>query len=525
MTGRFPPPCITCWMAYCKAKRLAQILAICFCSLAFSAAADEPQSSDPGRGDASKSEQQEILVTTEHSTTINGVQVDYRATTGKLVMKSADLKSRADVFFVAYTRETNDLGKRPITFCFNGGPGSSSVWLHLGMLGPKRIRFPEDASLLRPPYRLDDNPFSLLDLTDLVFIDPVSTGYSRPLEDVKKSEFHGFDEDVRSVGQFIHNYTTRFERWSSPKLLCGESYGGIRAAGLSGYLRDRYKMELNGIIIVSGAINFQTLRFSTSNDLPFVLFLPTYAATAWYHKALPDKLQSKPVAEVVKMAERFAYEQYAPALLRGTSLPNDEFNRIAKEYAHLTGLSPKYVRSANLKVSMGRFGKELLRSRARTIGRFDSRYSGVDRDSAGESYEFDASGAAIFGPFTATLNDYVRRDLKFVDERVYEILTGNVRPWSYKQFEGRYVDASETLREAMTANPHLKLFVACGYYDLATPHFAMEYTLDHLGLSKERQQNVFVKYYEGGHMMYIHEPSLKLLRKHLEEFYETAVPE
>jgi len=507
--------------------RIAQILALFFCSLAVTAVADDSQSSDsdPGKGDDAKPEQQEILVTTEHTTTINGARIDYRATAGKLVMKSADLKSRAEVFFVAYTRETDDPRNRPITFCFNGGPGSSSVWLHLGMLGPKRIRFPDDASLLRPPYQLDTNPYSLLDLTDLVFIDPVSTGYSRPAEDVEKSEFHGFNEDVRSVGQFIHNYTTRFERWSSPKLLCGESYGGIRAAGLSGYLRDRYKMELNGIIVVSGAINFQTLRFSTSNDLPFVLFLPTYAATAWYHKALPDKLQSRPVADVVKIAKRFAHEQYAPALLRGTSLPDDEFNRIAKEYARLTGLSPRYVRSAKLRVSMSRFGKELLRDRARTIGRFDSRYSGIDRDSAGESYDFDASAAAIFGPFTATLNDYVRRDLKFVDERVYEVLTGNVRPWSYKQFEGRYVDASETLRRAMTANPHLKLFVACGYYDLATPHFAMEYTLDHLGLSDERQQNVSVKYYEAGHMMYIHEPSLKLLRKHLEEFFETAVPE
>jgi carboxypeptidase C (cathepsin A) len=392
------------------------------------------------------------------------------------------------------------------------------------MLGPKRIRFPDDASPLPPPYHLDDNPYSLLDLTDLVFVDPVSTGYSRPVEDVKKSEFHGYDEDVHSVAQFVHDYTTRFERWLSPKFVCGESYGGIRAAGLSGYLQNRYRLELNGIIVVSGAINFQTLRFSTGNDLPFVLFLPTYAATAWYHKALSPELQALTVKEVVAQAEKFAEEKYAPALFKGTDLPTREFNAVAKQYAELTGLSPKYVKSARLRVSMGRFGKELLRNRDLTIGRFDSRYTGIDRDSAGEDYEYDASGAAIFGPFTAALNDYLRRDLEYKDEHVYEILTGNVQPWSYSRFEGQYVDASETLRSAMTQNSYLKLFVACGYYDLATPSYAMDYTLDHLGLAKERQQNVTVKYYAGGHMMYIYEPSLKQLRKDLEKFYQAAIP-
>jgi len=266
---------------------------------------------------------------------------------------------------------------------------------------------------------------------------------------------------------------------------------------LSGYLRDQYMMELNGVIVDSGAINFQTLRFGPGNDLPEVCFLPTYTATAWYHKKLSDELQSLSVAEVVQRAEKFAYARYAPALLRGTSLGNSERARVAKGLAELTGLSNEYILSANLRIPMSRFGKELLRDEERTIGRFDSRYSSQDRDSAGERYEFDASGAAIIGPFMACLNDYMRRDLKYEDRRVYEILTGNVQPWSYDQFEGRYVDASETLRRAMTANPFLKLFVACGYYDLATPHHAMRYTIDHLGLSKQRQKNVTVKHYEG----------------------------
>lgn len=502
-------------------KHLSWFLLMTLVLAGTSVQADE--SADAKKDNKDKDET-ETLVETLHEATIGGEIIKYKATVGKLLQKSDDLKSRAAVFFTAYTREGSDPAKRPITFCFNGGPGSSSVWLHLGMLGPKYVRMPDDATSLRPPYHLDANPHSILDVTDLVFIDPVSTGYSRPVNDVSKSDFHGYNEDIRSVGQFIHDYTTRFQRWPSAKFLCGESYGGVRAAGLSGHLRDRYNMELNGVIVVSGAINFQTLRFSTSNDLPNVLYLPTYTATAWYHKALPADLQQRPLAELVAESEAFAAGPYATALLKGTALSEDEFNATAETLSRYTGLSKEYVTAARLRISMGRFGKELLRHRELTIGRFDGRYTSMDRDSAGESYEFDASGAAIFGPFTATFNDYIRRDLKYEDEHVYEILTGNVHPWSYSSFENRYVDASETLREAMTANPHLKLFVACGYYDLATPHFAMEHTLSHLGLAPARQSNVTVGYYEGGHMMYIHGPSLTQLRTDLLQFYQSATP-
>ena len=489
------------------------------------ACADESAEKSDKKDDKEKSDEpKEILVETQHEAEIEGESVKYKATAGKLLMKSDDLKSRAEIFFVAYTKDDADEKTRPVTFCFNGGPGSSSVWLHLGMLGPKRIRFPDDASYLRPPYKLEANPYSLLDVTDLVFIDPVSTGFSRPVNETSKSEFHGYEEDVSSVGQFIHDYTTRFQRWTSPKFLCGESYGGVRAAGLSGYLQDRYNMELNGIIAVSGAINFQTIRFSNSNDLPFILFLPTYTATAWYHQALPADLQQRPLTELVAESEAFAKGPYAQALLKGTAIEDEEFNAAAESMARLTGLSAEYVKSARLRVSMGRFGKELLRDRELTIGRFDGRYTNRDRDSAGESSEFDASGAALFGPFTAVFNDYVRRDLKFEEERVYEILTGNVQPWSYRGFENRYVDVSETLRRAMTANPSLKFFAACGYFDLATPHFAMDYTVDHLALAKELLPNVTRRYYEGGHMMYIHEPSLVQLRQDLLQFYADAVP-
>lgn len=473
---------------------------------------------------AKEAKEEEKPSVTQHSVAIGGQEVKYTATVGKMAMKDDKGKTKAKIFFIAYTKNgVADISDRPITFCFNGGPGSSSVWLHLGMLGPRRVDLPDDATALRPPYHLDNNPHSLLDVTDLVFIDPVSTGFSRPAKGEDKNQFHGFDEDIRSVGQFIHDWTTRYMRWRSPKFLIGESYGGMRAAGLAGYLQQRYKMELNGIVLVSAAIDFQTLRFSSNNDLPFVLFLPSYAATAWYHKALPGDLQTLRLKKVVQQAEQFAINEYATALLKGDSLPAEDRDAVAEKLARYSGLSKEFVERADLRISMSRFGKELLRKRGLTVGRFDSRYTGVDRDNAGERYEYDASAAAIFGPFAATMNDYVRRELKYEDERVYEILTGKVHPWNYEGFENRYVSASDSLRRAMTANRFLKLFVAGGYYDLATPPFTMEYAINHLGLDSKLHKNITSRNYEGGHMMYVHEPSLKRLRNDLLDFYESAL--
>lgn len=462
-------------------------------------------------------------VVTQHVASIDGVEVKYSVETGKLDLRTDEGKSKARLFYIAYRKDdVGEVAKRPLTFCFNGGPGSSSVWLHLGMAGPQRIKFPDGAAPLRPPYSLQPNPHSLLDKTDLVFIDPVSTGYSRPADGEAKGQFHGYDEDLQSVGQFIHDYTTRSQRWPSPKFLMGESYGGIRAAGLAGHLQDRYHMELNGIVLVSAVIDFETLGFGSGADVPYLAFLPTYAATAWFHKALPGDLQNLPLRDVVKQAEQFAATDYALALFQDAGLPEAQRSAVAEKLARFTGLSKRYVEDSNLRIPMSRFSKELLRNRKQTVGRFDSRYLGVDRDSVGESYEYDASGAALFGPFTATFNDYVRRTLQYQEDRVYEVLTGNVHPWSYKRFENRYVDASETLRRTMTGNPFLKVFAACGYYDLATPHYAMDYTLNHLGLPPNLRGNLTTRYYEGGHMMYIHEPSLVQLRKDLIEFYKAA---
>ncbi len=476
-----------------------------------------------------------------HTANIDGRQIEYVARAGTLVLKeeteSEDKategeKPKASIFFVSYTKvcdadaeELTSARCRPITFSFNGGPGSSSVWLHLGLLGPRRVRVTgPDNQPLPPPHRLEDNLHSVLDLTDLVFIDPVSTGYSRAIEGEKASRFHDFKKDIEAVGEFIRLYATRYQRWSSPKFLIGESYGTTRAAGLSGYLQDRHGLYLNGIMLVSTILSFQTASFAPGNDLPYILFLPTYTATAWYHRKLPEDLQRDLFACLAEV-EAFALGDYALALMQGDSLPDEEREEIADLIAHYTGLSRNYVRQTNLRIRIDRFVKELLRDERRTVGRLDTRFTGVDRDAAGEHYEYDPSYAIIQGAYTATLNDYVRTELGFESDLPYEILTDRVRPWSYEDHQNQYVNVAETLRQAMSKNPFLRVFVANGYYDLATPYLATRYTFDHMELDKSLRDNVSMKHYEAGHMMYIHEESLAALKRDLAAFIGSAVPE
>lgn len=473
----------------------------------------------------------ELSITTG-TVTIGGEPIEYYATAGKLPQKDDTLDEKAEVFFVAYTKGKPPTGdgahggpdaSRPVTFCFNGGPGSASLWLHLGMLGPKRVQLPDDASFPAPPYDVIENPFSLLDVTDLVFIDPVSTGYSRPAEGEKKSQFHGLQEDLSSVGQFIHDYTTRFGRWKSPKFVLGESYGGLRAGGLAELLQSRYHMYLNGVVLVSAVLDYATLDFAANNDLPYILFLPGYAATAWEHKALDDELLGKPLEEVIRMAEEFAYGDYADALLQGASMPERKRQAVADRMARLTGLSPEYVRNTRMRVSMWRFSKELLRDRNLMIGRFDSRYAMPGKEPAGDTMEYDPSGAAFFGIFAGAMNAYLRDTLEYEDERVYKVF-GSVRPWNYKPYVNRYVTTAEDLRQAMTTNPSLRVFAACGHFDLATPAFAMRHTRDHALMREDLQERFTMAYYRGGHMMYVYEPALKKLRKDLLKWYDEATP-
>ncbi len=471
---------------------------------------------------------QDQLVTTQHILTVNGLAIPYTVTTGTIVLKEETEKSgenegqaegekpKATIFFVAYTRDdVADRSTRPITFSFNGGPGSSSVWLHLGVLGPKRVLLDDEGWTLPPPYRLVDNEATLLDVTDLVFIDPVSTGYSRPVPGEKAQEFHGFKKDVESVGDFIRLYTSRYQRWLSPKYLIGESYGTTRAGGLSGYLQERHGFYLNGIMLVSLVLAYQTLNAHPGNDLPYILFLPAYTATAWYHHRLPADLQQQPLRSVLQEVETFALGEYAQALLQGADLPAAQRAAVAGQLARYTGLSLAYVEYCALRLEIFRFVKELLRDEHRTVGRLDSRYRGIDRDAAGENFDFDPSYAAVQGAYTAAFNHYVRSDLQFESDLPYEILKGIYQKWSFKEFENQYVSVAETLRQAMSMNPHLKVHVANGLYDLATPYFAAAYTVNHLGLDPSLQANVSMSTYEAGHMMYVHRPSLLALKDSL----------
>lgn len=479
-----------------------------------------------------KPEPEDQIVTTQHTAVIDNQEIRYTVTTGTIVLKEEEEKegkaegekAKATVFFIAYTRDdVADVTQRPITFSFNGGPGSSSVWLHLGALGPRRILTDDVGNLPQPPYRLVNNDYSILDKTDLVFIDPVSTGFSRAVPGEEPKQFHGFKKDIESVGDFIRLYATRYQRWTSPKFLIGESYGTTRAAGLSGYLQERHGMYLNGIMLVSAVLNFQTLMFSPGNDLPYILFLPTYAATAWYHNKLADNLQAdlyKTLAEV----ETFARTEYTLALMQGDGLPDEEQAQIGQKLARYTGLSPEYIERVNLRLEIHRFIKELRRDEGITVGRLDSRFTGIDRDSAGEYYEYDPSYAVILGPYTATFNDYVRRDLAFENDIPYEILNMKVWPWDYSDHQNEYVNVAETLRKAMTMNPHLRVFVGNGYFDLATPYFATQYTFSHMALHPSLKENVSMAYYEAGHMMYAHQPSLAKLKADLDGFLATAVP-
>jgi carboxypeptidase C (cathepsin A) len=478
----------------------------------------EPAGEASGEQTAEEPPAADQLVEVDREVTIAGVQVPYRAVTGRLWLRTEEGEDRAQVFHVAYLRrDVEDPSTRPVTFCFNGGPGSSSVWLHLGAYGPRRVDLGEQGFDLSQPYRLIDNAHSPLDVTDLVFIDPVTTGYSRAARGVDDGEFHGQRQDVESVGQFVHLWLTRNGRWTSPIYLSGESYGTTRAAALALHLQERYGIYPRGLALVSSILNFQTARFDVGNDLPYVLFLPTYTATAWFHGRLVPELQADLEATLAE-AEAFAAGPYSAALFRGAQLSAPEQRAVAEQLARLTGLEVEWVLGANLRPEIGRFCKELRRSERLTVGRLDSRYTGVDRDAVGERNEFDPSLAAIEGPYSTLLNHYLRTDLGFESDLPYEVLTGRVHPWDYSNVQNQYLNVAEDLRRAMTGNPNLRVYVANGLYDLATPYFATHYTFDHLFLEPADRARVTMGQFAAGHMMYVAEPELAALREDLVEF-------
>ncbi|MCC5808577.1 MAG: hypothetical protein JJU00_19780 [Opitutales bacterium] len=504
----------------CTIRFRARRLAAVFLFLAVSPAALADACAGAETEDAPRRE----IAETTHSVEIDGQTIHYRAKAGKLPLRDAKGEVTAEIFFIAYLKEDQEPENRPLTFSFNGGPGSSSVWMHVGLLGPRRVHLNDDGTAPPPPHQLVDNEYSLLDVSDLVFIDPVSTGFSRAVDPEKEKSFHGLDEDAESVALFIHNFVTEHERWSSPKFLIGESYGTTRAAALARQLQNRHGMYLNGLMLVSAVFDFSTLQFGEDNDLPFVVFLPTFAATAQYHGRLDDDLQMRPLPDLLAEVEAFAVEVYAPALLRGGALPEADQAVLAADLARYTGLDVDIIREHWLRPSAGVFFEHLLKDKGKRIGRFDGRYTGSaptpwDRGTRAD----DPSFTHLFGPYTSALNDLLRRELNYKSDRVYEILT-NVWPWDYgSEFRHRYVNVGPRLREAMRTNPHLRVHVCSGYYDLATPYFAFDYTLDRLYLDPDLRANIVVNYYEAGHMMYSVRDELARQKEALARFIRATV--
>lgn len=459
---------------------------------------------------------------TEHRVRIDGSQIRYRAVAGDTLIRNDDNEAIASIYSTAYFRtDVQDGEPRPITFVFNGGPGSSSVWLHLGLYGPKKVVVPSDAE--NPgaaPYDLRDNPHSLLDVTDLVFIDPVGTGFSRAVGAGENSDFWGVQKDGRVLAEFIRLFVTEHNLWNSPKYLSGESYGTARVGALLQELQQGWgSMTINGVHLISSIVDFRTTRTSPGNDLPYVFFLPTYAATAWYHDALeerPDELEP-----FLEDAREFATRKLHVALLEGTRLSDSEYDEVVAGLQRFTGLSESYIRNSNLRIEPHRFFRELLRDRGQVVGRLDSRFIGTETDNVGERPLADPSGYGIDGAYTAAINYHLRNNLDVQRTSEYHILSGNVfANWDWGMPPGQqqgYHNLAPHFAIAQQRNKDFRIFIANGYYDAATPFFATEHSFNNHGMDPDR---VEMKYYEAGHMMYIHHPSLEQLASDLRAFYQ-----
>lgn len=468
------------------------------------------------------------LVTTRHTLKVGRRTLRYTATTGRVVLREEvyeddvfqGTKPKAEVFLTSYVLDRPaSAGARPVTFAFNGGPGSSSVWLHLGLLGPRRVVMGDVGELSAPPYALADNPESLLAVSDLVFIDPVSTGYSRAVEGGKAKPYHGFSGDIESVAEVIRLWTSRHERWMSPKFLAGESYGTLRAAALADHLQSRYGMYLNGIMLISSVLDLGSIGLNEpDSDRAFVGFLPTYAAVAHYH----GKHGRKALQTVVDEASEYASRDYPWALSRGRRLVGAERAEHVATVARLTGLSEQWVDRADLRIEHIRFFTELLRDQGLVVGRLDSRFTGPAAAGNAETFDADPSHDAISGPYAAAWSHHVRADLGYESDLHYEQISPRVNPWSYSDFEGKSVDVTPRLARAMRANPHLRVHVAYGWYDGATPFFAAREVLEQLDVPERLHENIEHRYYSAGHMMYVHEESRRRQSTDLADFVTRA---
>lgn len=462
------------------------------------------------------------IVITKHSAVINGQSLDYTAAAGTMVVNTVG--GKCEIFFTAYTAgESGNAADRPLTFVFNGGPGSSSEWMHMGFLGPRRIEFDADGQVSRFPARIEDNGYSVLDMTDLVFIDPVGTGYSKPAEGEDLANFIGYENDNRTVGDFIRLYVSRNGRWSSPKYLAGESYGTIRAVGLSKYLSEKYALGLNGIMLISSINDFNTMMEQTPSDYTYALYLPTYAADAWYHGCLAPQYQNMELEDYLEEVRAFAGGEYLSALFAGRRLSDTAKDEMAARIAAYTGLEKRDVLKANLRVLYWDFCEKLLSDRGLVIGRIDGRYTGPATGGSMADGDSDPSMAALGDVYGTAVNQYIIDELGFSTDRHYEPLSLDVnKKWVYPTSEISGFGQEQIIYEAMSKNRFLKVWVLCGYYDMAMPFFAAEWVYDHVFLNKDYEKNLRFTYYPSGHMIYMHEPSLVQFREQAEEWYKRS---
>lgn len=486
-------------------------------SLSFAQVEADSKKDAPKETPAAKEPSIKEPVVKENAVTIDGKRISYRVSTGKLQLKKDDGTPKASIFHVSYERsDVKDPSTRPVVFCFNGGPGSSAVWLHLGGIGPRRIELPGNGTIAPvPPVKVIENEFSILDVADLVFIDPVTTGYSRAEKDTKDKEFHGVDEDIESVGDFIRRWITEHDRWNSPKYLLGESYGGVRAAGLSDHLQSRYGMPLNGVVMLSTLLDFRTIRAVQGDDLSFSVYLPSYTATAHHHQKITGDRD-----QLIEQSSNFAFGEYAAALLKGDTLDEASTQAIAEKLSSLTGISAKIWVDHQLRIRPSEFRVELLRNERKILGRFDARVAWDSGEITASYADQDPSYALAYGAFSTGMLSYLGKDLGWKEEQPYEILTSKVQPWKWGS-DNEVLNLSDKLVEAIRDNPHLKVLVMCGRTDLATPPAGMAYSVRQmLDLPAPQRSNFTFTYYDGGHMFYLNPPDLAKSRKDLIQFLQ-----